>query len=208
MCGDCVEGLGVQGPGLPPRTVVHRGPWLLWLFPSFLWLVRCLCSQGEGQFKKKYGRRKTLPWHCSCMTSPYTAALPFSFFLSFSVFSCFMFSWQLSVSCADLKTGYAEEFTSSLILAMGSWPENTSSNFCLYWSSCVFPLLFLPPALQGFRRLFFSPSLLRAPQFSYFRQQSLQKKRVFIGRDPRLHPECSQISSPGLIRRNKVSCWT
>lgn len=32
---------------------------------------------------------------------------------------------------------YAQESTSSLILALGSWPENTSSNFCLYRSSCL-----------------------------------------------------------------------
>lgn len=106
------------GPESPPEDCCAWGPRLLLpeFFPSFLWLVRCLCSQGEGQFKKKE-EGKTSPWYCSCMTSPYTAALPFLFFFSFF---CFMFSWQLLVSCADSKTGNAEEFTSLLILAMGS----------------------------------------------------------------------------------------
>ena len=40
------------GPGPPP---VDWGPRLSLseLFSSFLWPVRCLCSQGEGQFEEK-----------------------------------------------------------------------------------------------------------------------------------------------------------
>lgn len=143
------------GPEPPPVDCCVWGPRLSLseLFSSFLWLVRCLCSQGEGQFKKKKENitMALFMYDLSLYRHP--------FFFCF----CLMFHWQLSVSCSDLKTGNAEEFTSSLILAMGSWPENTSSNFCLYWSSCVFPLQFLSPALQGFCRLFCSLSPLQAP---------------------------------------------
>lgn len=113
------------------------------LYPSFLRFVRSLCSWGEGQFEKKYGGWKTWPWHRSCVTSP-QCHRPSIFF-----FVCFMSSWQPRASRADLKTGNALEFTSLLNLAMGSWPENTSSNFCLYWSACVFPLMLLSPAPLG-----------------------------------------------------------
>lgn len=149
----------------PGLWIVVLGPQfsLSKLFP-FLWLVRSLCSWGEGQFEKKEGGRKTWPWHRSCVTSP-TCHRP-------SIFFCFMSSWQPRASRADLKTGNASEFTSPLILAMGSWPENTSSNFCLYWSSCVFPLMLLSPVIL---RLFFvvvffathSPQLIQKSLFQF-----------------------------------------
>lgn len=56
MCGDCVEGLASRAPSLPPWPVVCGGRgfrFQSFFFSSFLWLVRCLCSQGEGQFGKK-----------------------------------------------------------------------------------------------------------------------------------------------------------
>lgn len=42
------------GPEPPPVDCYAWGPWLSFsvLSPSFLWLVGCLCSQGDGQFKK------------------------------------------------------------------------------------------------------------------------------------------------------------
>lgn len=54
MCGDCVEGLASRARA-SPRGLLCVGPRLSLseLSPSFLWFVRCLCSQGEGQFKEK-----------------------------------------------------------------------------------------------------------------------------------------------------------
>lgn len=62
--------------------------------------------------------------------------------------------WQPSVSRASLRTGNAQESTSWLILALGSWPENTSSNFCLYRSSCL--RLSVPVSLASSLRGFLS----------------------------------------------------
>lgn len=92
------------------------------------------------------------------------------------LFRCFFLFGVFALSSLSLchawiwKTGNAEEFTSSLILAMGSWPENTSSNFCLYWSSCVFSACCSShQCLQGFLPIILlCPSLLQDPQFSYF----------------------------------------
>lgn len=135
-----------RAPG-PPRLCAGAAAFAFRAFffvffssPSSLWSVRCLCSRGEGQFEEKYGRRKTLAWPRSCVTSPLYHRPAVFFFFVFCFFGVFALSSpSLSLCHAWIwKTGNAEEFTSSLILAMGSWPENTSSNFCLYWSSCVF----------------------------------------------------------------------
>lgn len=82
------------GPESPPEDRCAWGPRLSLPgpFPFFLWLVRCLCSRGEGQSKDER-RRKTIT------TSPCAAALHSSVFSSF----CFMFSGQLLVSCARSK---------------------------------------------------------------------------------------------------------
>lgn len=145
----------------PPVDCCMWGPRLSLseIFLSFLWLVGCLCSRGEGQYERSKEEGKHYRGTVHCDPSLYCGSSIFIFF--------FMFSERpLSLSCVESKNGNAVEFTSLLILATGSWPENTSSNFCLYWSSCVFPLLlFLSPALQGTCRLF---GCLNRPSVFYF----------------------------------------
>lgn len=81
---------------------------------------------------------------------------------------------------------------------MGSWPENTSSNFCLYWSSGFFSASCSShQRLRGFCRWFRSQSLHQDLQFSYFSLHSGLKD--FIWPHPGWHSDLYRRSSHGLI---------
>ena len=156
MCGDCVEGLASRARALPPGTVVcgGRGFRFQCFSPPSCGLLDVFVLGAKVNLKRNKEGGKHLPSHCSCVTSPFTTALP-SFFVL-----CSSGSSQCHARTREEKNGNAEEFTSSLILAMGSWPENTSSNFCLYWSSCVFSsaasLTSAPGLLQDYSALWVS----------------------------------------------------
>lgn len=117
MCGDCVEGLASTAS---PRwwTVVcgGRGFRFQRFSPPSCGLLDVFVHRGEVNLKIHKEGGKTPPW---CIMFMHTAPSHFCFnFLFF--FSRLVFSWQLAVSCRDPKSGHAEEFTSTLILAMGS----------------------------------------------------------------------------------------
>ncbi len=75
MCGDCVEGLASRARASPcVWTVVcgGRGFRFQSFSPPSCGLLDVFVPRAKVNLKR---RRKTLPGHCSCMTSPYTATL-------------------------------------------------------------------------------------------------------------------------------------